>query len=68
MISERISRLCISVERLACELDGLTAKGQAGTTRAVMMRMKLAAMTADLVTADLLERLRAASPPAKANV
>jgi len=67
IISERIIRLCKSVERLACELDCLTARGHAGTTHAVLMRMKLAAMTADLVTADLIERMRTEAPPAKAN-
>lgn len=67
MVTDRIIRLCKSVERLACELDCLTARGHAGTTHAVLMRMKLAAMTADLVTEDLLERMRAESRPAKAS-
>lgn len=67
MVTDRIIRLCKSVERLACELDSLTARGHAGTTHAVLMRMKLAAMTADLVTEDLIERLRTESRPAKAN-
>ncbi|MEP6609500.1 MAG: hypothetical protein ABJA83_12580 [Burkholderiaceae bacterium] len=58
MMSDRIIRLCKHVELLACELDRWTARGQAGTARAVLLRMKLAAMTADLVAGDLIERLQ----------
>ncbi len=61
MPSARIIRLCKHVELLALELDRWTARGRAGTTRAVLLRMKLAAMTTDLVTADLIERTRASS-------
>ncbi len=60
MISARIIQLCKDVERLACELDRLTARGHSRTVYAVLMRMKLAAMTAELVTADLVERLQQA--------
>ena len=58
MVSDRIIQLCKDVERLACELDRLTARGHSRTVYAVLMRMKLAAMTAELVTADLVERLQ----------
>lgn len=61
MISDRIIYLCKHVELLACELDRWTARGQAGTARAVLLRMKLAAMTADLVAADLIDRMQKAS-------
>ena len=61
MMSERIIRLCKDVERLACELDRLTARGHSRNSYAVLMRMKLAAMTADLVTSDLIERMQGAS-------
>ncbi|HVG05890.1 MAG TPA: hypothetical protein VM937_13210 [Burkholderiaceae bacterium] len=64
MMSDRIIQLCKDVERLACELDRLTARGHSRTVYAVLMRMKLAAMTAELVTADLVERLQHA--PVKA--
>ena len=65
MISDRIIRLCKDVERLACELDLLTARGHSRTVYAVLMRMRLAAMT-ELVTADLVERLQQAPLDAKA--
>ena len=58
-VSERIARMCTVVGTLARELDLLTAGGHARTVYAVMVRMRLAAMTADLVTADLVERLQA---------
>ena len=66
MISDRIIQLCKDVERLACELDRLTARGHSRTVYAVLMRMKLAAMTAELVTADLVERLQQAPSVVKA--
>lgn len=66
MISDRIVRLCKHVELLACELDRWTARGQAGSARAVLLRMKLAAMTSELVTADLVERMQQASSSATA--
>jgi len=58
MILPRIVELCNNVETLATELDRLNACGRGGTTPAVLMRMKLAALTAELVTADLIERMR----------
>lgn len=67
MTSDRIVQLCKDVERMACELDRLTARGHSRTAYAVLLRMKLAAMTTDLVTADLMQRMREASPPAKAD-
>ena len=66
MISDRIIRLCKDVEGLACDLDLLTARGHSRTVYAVLMRMRLAAMTAELVTADLVERLQQAPLDAKA--
>lgn len=66
MMSDRILRLCKHVELLACELNRWTARGQAGTARAVLLRMKLAAMMADLVTADLIERMQQTPSPVTA--
>jgi len=66
-MSTKIIRLCKHVELLACELDRWTARGKAGTARAVLLRMKLAAMTAELVSADLVERLQIASRQSNAN-
>lgn len=67
MMSDRIISLCKHVELLACELDRWTARGQAGTARAVLLRMKLAAMTAELVSLDLIERMQQSSRHTKAN-
>ena len=58
MSVRRILKLCNSVEGLAHELDRLNARGRGCTAPAVLMRMKLAAMTAELVAADLIERAR----------
>jgi len=66
-MSTKIIHLCRHVELLACELDRWTARGQAGTARAVLLRMKLAAMTAELVSADLVERMQLASRQSNAN-
>jgi len=66
-MSTKIIRLCRHVELLACELDRWTARGQAGTAHAVLLRMKLAAMTAELVSADLVERMQLASRQSNAN-
>ena len=66
MMHNRIVQLCKDVERLACELDRLTARGHSRTVYAVLLRMKLAAMTAELVTADLVERLQQAPSAAQA--
>lgn len=67
MIIPRIVELCNTVEALALELDRLNARGRGHTAPAVLMRMKLAAMTAELVTADVIERAReAARAPAPA--
>lgn len=66
MILPRIVELCNNVETLATELDRLNACGRGGTTPAVLMRMKLAALTAELVTADLIERAREAARSAGA--
>lgn len=61
MGAERIIRLCNSVELLAGTLDKLNARGRGGSVQAVLLRMKLAALTAELVAADVLERVRQSS-------
>lgn len=58
MAAQRIIRLCNSVELLAGTLDRLNARGRGASTQAVMLRMKLAALTAELVAADVIERAR----------
>jgi hypothetical protein len=61
MSAVRIIRLCNNVETLAHALERLNSRGRSGSTQAVMMRMKLAALTAELVAADLIERARQTS-------
>jgi len=58
MGAQRIIRLCNSVELLAGTLDKLNARGRGASAQAVLLRMKLAALTAELVAADVIERAR----------
>jgi hypothetical protein len=62
MAAQRIIHLCNSVELLAYTLEKLNARGRGGSAQAVLLRMKLAALTAELVAADLIERARQRSP------
>lgn len=64
----RIIKLCDNVEGLAHELERLNVRGRGATATAVLMRMKLAALTAELVAADLIERARHEAPPQQAKV
>ena len=43
---------------LASALDKLNARGRGASAQAVLLRMKLAALTAELVAADVIERAR----------
>lgn len=61
MSTLRIIRLCNNVELLAFALEKLNARGRGGSAQAVLLRMKLAALTAELVAADLIERARQGS-------
>jgi len=58
MRTQRIIRLCNSVELLAGTLDKLNARGRGASVQAVLLRMKLAALTAELVASDVIERAR----------
>ena len=61
MAAQRIIYLCNSVELLAYTLEKLNARGRGASVQAVLLRMKLAALTAELVAADLIERARQSS-------
>lgn len=63
----RIIKLCNNVEGLARELDRMNERGRGSSTTAVLVRMKLAALTVELISADLIERARTESPPQQAN-
>jgi len=58
MGAQRIIRLCNTVELLAGALDRLNARGRGASAQAVLLRMKLAALTSELVAADVIERVR----------
>ncbi|MGZ9032372.1 MAG: hypothetical protein ACXW2G_13435 [Burkholderiaceae bacterium] len=61
MAAHRIIHLCNNVELLAYTLEKLNARGRGASAQAVMLRMKLAALTAELVAADVIERVRQSS-------
>ena len=58
MAAHRIIHLCNNVEVLAYALEKLNARGRGASAQAVLLRMKLAALTAELIAADLIERTR----------
>lgn len=62
--ARRISRLCNHVEALAQALERVDVSVHVGSTQAVLLRMQLAAVTAELVAADLIERVRRNAAPA----
>jgi hypothetical protein len=61
MAAQRIIHLCNNVELLAYTLEKLNARGRGASAQAVMLRMKLAALTVELVAADVIERVRQSS-------
>jgi hypothetical protein len=58
MVSEKISKLCEKVEKLATQLDAITNSGHVRTAYGVVAIMKLSVVTSELVYEDLLERIR----------
>jgi len=61
MAAQRIFHLCNNVELLAYTLERLNARGRGSSAQAVLLRMKLAALTAELVATDVIERVRQSS-------
>ena len=53
-----IGCLCDKVETLTLMLEQLDAIGRNSSTTAVVLRMKLAALTTELIAAHLIERAR----------
>ena len=53
-----IGCLCDKVEMLTLMLGQLDAIGHSGSATAVVLRMKLAALTTELIAAHLIERAR----------
>ena len=58
MTAQSSSFVCNKVEVVALALGELDAAGQGSSTAAVVLRMKLAALTTELIAADLIERAR----------
>ena len=58
MTLHSIGCLCDKVETLTLVLGQLDAIGRNSSTTAVVLRMKLAALTTELIAADLIERAR----------
>ena len=56
-----IGRLNSNVQVLASTLGELDALGHGDSVAAVVLRMKMAALTTELLAADLIERARRAS-------
>ena len=65
-LARRIIKLCGEVEVLANALEKLDVRRQVESTQAVLLRMQLAAVTSELVAADLIERVRRNAAPAAA--
>ena len=57
MATAKIHQMCDRVQAMAAELNELTDNGHARTAYAILLRMKLAAATVELVEADLMRRL-----------
>ena len=58
MTLHSIGCLCDKVEALTLVLGQLDAIGRNSSTTAVVLRMKLAALTTELIAAHLIERAR----------
>ena len=61
MTRDSIGCLCNNVETLALALRELYAIRRGSSVTAVVLRMKLAALTTELLAADLIERARRTS-------
>lgn len=58
MTLHSIGCLCNKVEVLTLALGQLDAAGRSSSATVVVLRMKLAALTTELIAADLIERAR----------
>ena len=58
MTLRSIGCLCNKVEVLTLALGQLDAAGRSSSATVVVLRMKLAALTTELIAADLIERAR----------
>ncbi len=61
MAAQRILHLCNNVEALALRLEKLNERASGEGAQAVLLRMRLAALTTELIATDLIERARQTS-------
>ena len=61
MAAQRILHLCNNVEALALRLEKLNERASGERAQAVLLRMRLAALTTELIATDLIERARQGS-------
>ena len=58
MTAQRIVHLCDSIDVLASTLGKLNERTSGEEAQAVLLRMRLAALTTELLATDLIERAR----------
>ena len=58
MAAQRIVHLCNNIEVLACTLEKLSERASSDSAQTVLLRMRLAALTTELIATDLIERAR----------
>ena len=61
MAAQRIVHLCNNIEALACTLEKLSERASSDSAQTVLLRMRLAALTTELIATDLIERARQGS-------
>jgi hypothetical protein len=58
MADQRIVHLCNNVEALAYTLEKLSERASSNSAQTMLLRMRLAALTTELIATDLIERAR----------
>ena len=58
MAAQRILHLCNNVEALGLRLENVNERASGEGAQAVLLRMRLAALTTELIATDLIERAR----------
>lgn len=58
MAAQKILHLCNNVEALGLRLERLNERASGEGAQAVLLRMRLAALTTELIATDLIERAR----------
>ena len=61
MAAQKVIRLCNNVGVLVCTLAKLNERASGDAAQEMLLRMKLAALTTELIATDLIERARQTS-------